>query len=399
MAEKTSIVILGAGGAGVATAQALDKGLNPANHTLTLVSNTDYYRHHPAALRAVVTSDGNLEKEMCIPFDRVFGKGYRDGKGRVGSVKYGQVDRVEELEAGQGGYVVFNNGERINWDILVIATGSEWNGPLARWPDHLSEIPKFMEGWREKFATAKSIAVVGSGAVGSELAGEIRDFYPSTEVTVVHKQHLLLNSTYPDAYRQRITDDLKNRNVRVLTEDSVNGLTAGLLDGTDGVQPGRKITTAKGVQLSAELIIPTTGRRGVRTHFVQPDSAPSISKALRAGGYLDVKDTLQLTSNPNVFAAGDVVALAEQHTLIKAGSHAGIVAGNILSLLRTPNGPLKNYTKATDMILVTNGRYGGAAYFDFFTIFGRPFILGSWFAGMVKGRGLLVGMAKSSLNQ
>ncbi|KAG8829421.1 hypothetical protein FRC17_006601 [Serendipita sp. 399] len=358
MAEKTSIVILGAGGAGVAISAALDKKLDPSKHTVTLVSSTDYYRHHPAALRAVVTSEGHFENQMLIPFDTMFGRGYKDGKGRLSSLKIGHVVRIEELDDGKHGYVVFDGGERLNWDILVIATGSDWNGPLRDWPNRLSEIPKFMEGWREKFATARSVVIAGSGAVGSELAGEIRDFHPSVEVTVVHKQHLLLNSTYPDAYRQRITDDLKARNIRVLTEDSVNNLTSSILDGTDAVEPGRTITTAKGVQVPAELIIATVGRRGVNTHFVHASSAPTISKALKPGGHLDVKDTLQLTTNPNVFAAGDVVALAEQHTLIKAGSHAGIVTGNILSLLRTPTGPLKNYTKATDMILITNGRKG-----------------------------------------
>lgn len=78
-----------------------------------------------------------------------------------------------------------------------------------------------------------------------------------------------------------------------------------------------------------------------------------------SGGHLDVLATLQLKSNPRVFAAGDVVALPEQHTLVKAGAHAPVIAANILELIRgdgKATKALKQYTKAMDGILITNGR-------------------------------------------
>jgi NADH dehydrogenase FAD-containing subunit len=73
---------------------------------------------------------------------------------------------------------------------------------------------------------------------------------------------------------------------------------------------------------------------------------------------LQVEPSLQLTTNPHVFAAGDVVALPEQHTLIKASAHAGIIAANILTLLQAKNKTpaTKPYHKAMDGILITNGR-------------------------------------------
>jgi len=68
---------------------------------------------------------------------------------------------------------------------------------------------------------------------------------------------------------------------------------------------------------------------------------------------------MQLKSNPRVFAAGDIVALPEQHTLVKATAHAPVVAANILALIKAngkPKKALKQYTKAMDGILMTNGR-------------------------------------------
>ncbi|KAG8829420.1 hypothetical protein FRC17_006600 [Serendipita sp. 399] len=378
MSKRTSVVVLGGGLAGTAIAQELDRKLDPSKHVLTLISNTDYYRYLIAALRPVVTREGNLETEMSLPLNRVFGRNYEDGKGRVGSVKIGQVADIVEKDAGEPGYVLFESGEQLKWDILVIATGTAWNGLLANWPTSRSEVTKFVDGWREKFAAAKSIVIVGSGTVGSELAGEIRDVYPTKELTMVHKQSLFLNSVYPDNYRRRVTDDLRKRNIRVITGDSVDGLSTSTMEGTDGVVPGRMITTSKGVQIPAELIVATVGGRGANTPFIKSESAPYISASLRPGGYLDVTETLQLSTNPNVFAAGDVVALAEQHTAYKAKFHAEIVIQNILTLLGVSNTPMKPYLKAPDATLVTNGRYDGVAYLDFFTIFGRPLIFGGW---------------------
>lgn len=165
MSGKTSIVIIGAGCAGMHTAKALDNKLDPAKHELTMISSRDYFLHYPAALRVIVTAEGNIEKGMALPYDNVFGKQYEPHKGRVGNFITGQCVGVEENRDGQGGTVVLESGERIHWDLLVLATGSEWNGPL-RWPDRRDQLDDYLKDCREKFARAKSVVVVGAGAVG-----------------------------------------------------------------------------------------------------------------------------------------------------------------------------------------------------------------------------------------
>jgi NADH dehydrogenase FAD-containing subunit len=254
MSGKTSVVIVGAGVAGVTIAATLDKTLDPARHTLTLISHADYLRHHPAALRAVVTAEGNLEKDICLPYDRVFGKDKKGGGGRLGSVKIGKVQSIEENADGTGGFVVLEGDQRVPWDYLTIATGSEWNGPL-RWPDRMEDVKPYLDGWRSKFASAKSVLLVGSGAVGTELTGEIRDFIPSAEVTAVNRDELPLNSTYPAVFRRQVLQGMTSRGVTYIGGDTVTSLSAEILDGTDPVTPGRTITTNKGVKIAAELIV------------------------------------------------------------------------------------------------------------------------------------------------
>jgi hypothetical protein len=109
--------------------------------------------------------------------------------------------------------------------------------------------------------------------------------------------------------------------------------------------------------------VATAGRRGVNTSFLtaaRSPSAPRINGSLNAAGFIETADSLQLKKNPRVFAAGDVVAFPEQHTLIKAGAHAPLIAGNIITLINAEenkgDGKLKRYSKATDSIIITNGR-------------------------------------------
>jgi NADH dehydrogenase FAD-containing subunit len=255
MSQKSAIVIVGGGGAGVGLAQKLDKECDPSKHTLTLLTERDFYQHLPASLRAIVTSEGDLESKICIPYDKIFGKNTDNSTGRVGTVKVGKVIGVEE-KSEDSGYVLLEGNQRVEWNILVIATGSEWEGPL-RWPNRTNLVKPYLDTWREKFASARSIVLVGAGAVGTELAGEIRDFVPGAELSVVQKEPLVLNPTYPESFRRRVQKGLEERGVRVLTGDSVVHLEQGIFDGTSRVVPGRKITTTNGVKLPAELIVCT----------------------------------------------------------------------------------------------------------------------------------------------
>lgn len=176
MSNKTSIVIVGGGFLAISVAKALDKRLSPSKHSLTMITETDYYRHLPAALRIFVTAEGDLDSKMYHPHDKIFGKGTQNGVGRVGTVQVGKVVSVEE-ESKEKGYVVLEDGQRIEWNVLLIATGSEWEGPL-RWPNRLSLLKPHLDTWRERIASAKSIVLVGGGAVGTEVAGELARFIP-----------------------------------------------------------------------------------------------------------------------------------------------------------------------------------------------------------------------------
>ena len=165
MASKLSVVVIGGGPAGVNVAQTLDKRLNVATHSVTLITGRDYYLHLPATLRMLVTPEPDLEHNAVIPYDNLFGTGTGDGVGRLSKVVHGKVEYVEEKLEGEGGSVHLSNGEKIHWDVLVIATGSVWKGPL-NFPSAKKDLLPWTKAWQEKFSMAKNVVLVGGGAVG-----------------------------------------------------------------------------------------------------------------------------------------------------------------------------------------------------------------------------------------
>ena len=163
MATKLSVVVIGGGAAGITAAQSLDKKLNPAAHSVTLITGRDYFLHLPATLRMLVTPEPDLEHHAVLPYDNVFGTG--NGVGRLSRIVHDKVDHVEEKSGGEGGSVHLSNGERIDWDVLVIASGSVWKGPL-NFPSTKKDLPLWTKEWQENFSKARDVVLVGGGAVG-----------------------------------------------------------------------------------------------------------------------------------------------------------------------------------------------------------------------------------------
>lgn len=145
--------------------------------------------------RATVTAEGKLEETAFVPLNKLFINGN-------GSIKIGSVVAIEEAKGGKGGVLTLKDGETLAYEILVLAPGSRWNGAVA-FPDSEQEVTEHLKEWRDKYARAKSILLVGGGAVGVETAGEIKDRWPVSFVFGFQPPHLVAHRNV-NVHRKRM---------------------------------------------------------------------------------------------------------------------------------------------------------------------------------------------------
>ncbi|KZV66545.1 FAD/NAD(P)-binding domain-containing protein [Peniophora sp. CONT] len=357
------IVIVGGGAAGTALARELSKSVLPTKHSLTLVTARPFYIHLPASLRMTSIGSEHIEEKALIPYDDLFINGN-------GIAVVGRVTAVEATKGQAGGKVVLESGEKVEYDILVLAPGNTFSGPLD-FPDGKEAVLEHIHEWQEKFAAAKSVVLVGGGPVGIEYAGEIRDFFPDKKATIVHNQKLLLNSFFPDKFRKYIEQDIRAAGAEVLLGDALD---------TTQVGEGKGITTRNGKKLDVDLIVPAFGGKPA-TKFLTSMG----SDVLTSTGHIRVKPNLELPDYPHVFSAGDAIDWNESKQHVAIIVQAPIVVANIKSILDA-KAPAKVYKGAFKGLIVTNGRYRGLFYFG--VLWGLT--LGNWVVSRLKGRTLML---------
>ncbi|KAJ7158526.1 hypothetical protein C8R46DRAFT_1109448 [Mycena filopes] len=364
---RKSVVVVGGGSAGVNIARPLSSQLDPAKYKLVLINPRPFRVLLPAALRMVVSNTDNLENTALVPFDKIFHKN--------GTFLQDSVEGIHQDAGQSSGVVVLAKGEAVPYDVLILATGLSWPDPIA-FPDVAAEVAAYIANSREKFARAQSYLLVGGGAVGCELAGELKDRWPAKEVTIVHGHSLLLNDTYPVKFRALVAAGLEARGVKFLFNQVVGG---------DDLHAST-VVTRTGLELCviADLIVRTTGATHPNTGFIKSFDADVLTSA----GFVKVKPTLQLPEYPNIFAAGDIIDWNEQKQALKSSAHAQLVTKNVIGYLKGTS--LKSYSTKLEGISLTNGKHGGLTYFG--VLWG--IILGAWFTGSAKSKSLLVPMLR-----
>lgn len=186
--RKLKIVVIGGGAAGATgryfskvflkksfthvslAVRAFGKKLDPKKHELTLVTARTHFAYLPASVRLLVSTNTPLET-VFMSYDKVFDQ-------FPGQLKIGKATSVEANPGGRGGKVILHSGDEVLYDVVVIATGSLWEG-LADFPDDEIQYKEFVEEWRNKFKNANNVVIVGGGAVG---IGESASFFAFSEL-------------------------------------------------------------------------------------------------------------------------------------------------------------------------------------------------------------------------
>ncbi len=186
-----------------------------------------------------------------------------------------------------------DDGTNLTYDALLIATGAE--------PRRLSSTRGYVDGihylrtvrdadaLRSAAAAANSIAVIGGGWIGSEVAASLRQL--GHDVTLV--------SNLPRPLERVLGPEVADVYRRVHQENGVH-LVHGHVAAVDGDARVDGIRLSDGQRVPADMVVVGVG------------AAPRIKLATRGGlatrdGAITVDEYLR-TSVPSIYAAGDVAA-------------------------------------------------------------------------------------------
>lgn len=297
-----NIVIIGAGFGGLTVAKELAK----KEFEITLIDKTNHHLFQPLLYQ--VATAALSPADIAIPIRSVFSEN-KNVEVLLGEVK--SIDREKKK--------VYFNGSELDYDYLVIATGSrhsyfgkdEWEkyAPgLKTLNDALKIREKILLSLEaaelEKDPVRKqkylNFVIIGGGPTGVELAGAISEIVNKNlipdfrnidaKMTKVYMIEALPNilSSYPEKLSQKALEDLKKLEVEVILKERVTEINE------NGVKLSNRFIESKNILWAAgNQTLPLVKNLGVETDKL---------------GRVLVNNDLSIAGEKNIFVIGDAAA-------------------------------------------------------------------------------------------
>ncbi len=354
------IIIVGGGYVGVQLAKALD-----GKAEVTLIEPRSHFVHAPAMIRSVV--DPQVLDQGLISYDDL--------------LKNGKVMRARAKSINAAG-VTLEDGTEVLGDYIVVATGSDNAMPFKPATDSIKAFRADSARINAMLEAAQSVAIVGAGAVGTELAGEIAHFMPDKKVTLISSEPSLF-PTMPSKLGTALQGKLNDAGVT-----TIFGARAENLESLTEPYAG-ELQLSNGDRIAADLIFPAIGSRAVSSIL---ETLPGITKG--AANRVKTDPWLRPSDLPNVFAAGDVAEAGDAMTIVAVSRQTPWLEKMLTSLIDGKKvedvAKYKPWDKAP--FLVPLGPQKGNSYLVLFTA-------GDKITRLMKGKDLFVTKYRKMLNR
>ncbi|ETL85401.1 hypothetical protein L917_15038 [Phytophthora nicotianae] len=279
--------------------------------------------------------------------------------------------------------------EKLKFDYLVLATGSTYSVPIK--PDNRdyarSATEKKLQEVRGHIERAEKVLVVGGGAVGCEVAAEIKVKYPSKSVTIVDaNKQLISGSNLRDKFYSYLNASLEKLGVKVVLGERLTERLTG-----NGFEQ-RTLRTDKGTEIESDIQLLCGGFRPVATLVQEMDSSLVTDQ-----GFVKVNEKLQLEGSKyrSIFALGDMCNHPTPKMAIWAGEQASFLAGELAAVIRKKQTDfIKPFAGvAIEAMILPLGPSGGVSQLPMF----GGIVLGDWFTWFIKSRDYLAGRIWASI--
>jgi len=354
---KKHIIIVGGGYAGANLAHALDRVAR-----VTLVEPREAFVHNVAAIRSVIFPE--LLDRIIIPYDRLLSEG---------DVIRARAGRIEE------GGVLLEDGRRIDGDIVIAATGSSYAQPFKPNTDDMAGFRTRQAALHDAVLGAGTIAIVGAGPVGVELAAEIAAHHPGKTVTLFAGSDAVVPGV-----SEKLSRRLHGQIAQLGIEMRLGVMTEGL-QSTDAPFSGSFEVSGK--RVSADLVIPVFGARPVLPPLEGDQAQP---------GRLQVDPWMRPGGTRTLFAFGDAADNGDPMTIIAVRRQMGWLLKALKALLSGADVETVAPYRPADkpFLLVPLGPNSGSSIF--------PLSRGGWLTGprltqKLKGRDLFIEKTRKEL--
>lgn len=232
----------------------------------------------------------------------------------------GKVLNVGEKEAN---FTINGDESRnIKFDYVILASGRDRNYPITPAGRTKEEFLKEMKEFYDIISNKdiQTISIIGAGAVGIELSGEIKHFFPNKHVNLIHPHDSFPPEPLSGELKQAVKESLERAQISIHYDTRIE----------KELENGDLLTTSGSV-IKSDLNYWSTSKynnikivdKYLRSDFLLPDST------------LRVNDMLQLSNGEktilNFFCIGDIADLPIIKTAGWALFMAAIAGKNIVS--------------------------------------------------------------------
>lgn len=310
------IVIIGNGIAGITTARHLRKR---SDHRITVISGeTDHFFSRTALMYIYM---GHMKFEHTKPYEDWFWK-----KNRI-ELKKAWVQSLDT----QRKTLIFSSGESMNYDKLVLATGSKpnkfgWPGQELKAVQGLYSYQD-LESMEENTKGIERAVIVGGGLIGIEMAEMLRS--RNIPVTFLVREKSFWDNVLPFEESEMINRHIREHHVDLRLSTELKEILS------DENGRARGVVTKSGEEIPCQFVGLTAGV-SPNVDFLK-ESRIEINRGIMVNEYLQ-------TSAVDVYAAGDCAELRKpigERRALEQVWYTGRMMGEVLAA--TLNGNVTKY--------------------------------------------------------
>ncbi|CAN8101561.1 unnamed protein product [Discula destructiva] len=320
-----NVIVVGGSYVGVNTAKQLADVL-PATHRVLLIDPHSHFNHLFAFPRFAVLPD--YEHKAFIPYTGVFAECPNKDHHNVVHAKVSSLKAKEVILDRE-----WQGSKQIPFEYLVAATGTRLAAPGTMPSDEKPNAVEYLRKHNQGIKNSQSVILIGGGAVGVQMACDLKELYPEKEVTLVHSRDHIM-----PLYHEKLSDMIKER-FNELGINFVGGSRVNIpKDGYPIGGTGELITISlqDGRNLTADFVVVATGQTP-NTHLLEglQPSSPEGSLLNPKNGFIRVKPTMQFAdpAYSHLFAVGDVADSGAHKAARPAMAQAAAAAKNIVAMI------------------------------------------------------------------